>query len=260
MSIGTTSGNPKDSSSVSLQIPTLTSTNYTTWAIKMEGVMDAQGLWDSVEPPLNAVFDEKMNKTACAFIFQAIPEDVLLLVAKKRTVKEIWESLKTRYVGAERVQKACLHTLKSEFEALKTNGDSVPEKYIQLVASIEQTTDVDGMPFEEAVGRLKAYEDRLRLRQSNQSSDSSLLFMKAKNYSSSKGPGRTQFSGTRGKSDRGGRGGSRGRGSNRGRGNCGEYAGKNDQRKNSRNKDKKHIKCFKCEQYGHYASDCKETK
>ncbi|XP_076937497.1 uncharacterized protein LOC143605162 [Bidens hawaiensis] len=138
-----------------------------------------------------------MNKTVHAFIFQAIPEDVLLQVAKKKTAKEIWESLKTRYVGADRVQKARLHTLKGEFESLrmkdgesideftgKLSGmcskysslgetledrtmvrklfDSVPDRFIQLIASVEQTSDVDAMSFEEAIGRLKAYEDRLK--------------------------------------------------------------------------------------------------
>ncbi|XP_021971842.1 isoflavone 7-O-glucosyltransferase 1-like [Helianthus annuus] len=77
----------------------------------METVMDVQGLWESVESPANAVLDEKKNKTARSFIFQAIPEDVLLQVAKKKTAKEIWKSLKTRYVGANRVQKARLHTV-----------------------------------------------------------------------------------------------------------------------------------------------------
>uniref|UniRef100_A0A251VJ58 Uncharacterized protein n=1 Tax=Helianthus annuus TaxID=4232 RepID=A0A251VJ58_HELAN len=126
--VATTSSTPKETNSVSLQIPTLTPTNYTTWAIKMEAVMDAQGLWESVEPVDGIAVDEKKNKTARAFIFQAIPEDVLLQVAKKKTAKEIWESLKTRYVGAARVQKARLHTLTSEFEKMKMkDGESIDE-------------------------------------------------------------------------------------------------------------------------------------
>ncbi|XP_022026615.1 uncharacterized protein LOC110927264 [Helianthus annuus] len=230
----TTSLIPKETNSVSLQIPTLTATNYTTWAIKMEAVMDAQGLWESVEPPANAVLDEKKNKTARAFIFQAIPEDVLLQVAKKKTAKEIWESLKTRYVGAERVQKARLHTLNSEFESLKMKDeesiddfagklsglgskynslgstledgklvrkllDAVPDRYLQLVASMEQYSDVDSMPFEEAVGRLKAYEDRLKLRKGNTSSESGLLLTRSESHLGQKSPGKGYSSGGRGR-------------------------------------------------------------
>ncbi|KAD2805014.1 hypothetical protein E3N88_38391 [Mikania micrantha] len=36
--------------------------------------------------------------------------------------------------------------------------NSVPKKFIQIVAAIEQYSEIDTMPIEEAVGRLKAYE------------------------------------------------------------------------------------------------------
>ncbi|KAI3782062.1 hypothetical protein L2E82_12094 [Cichorium intybus] len=203
----------KENGGVPLQCPMLTSTNYTTWAIRVEAIMDAQGVWESIEPEAGVAVDEKKNKIARAFLFQAIPEDILLQVAKKKTAKEVWESLKTRYLGADRVQKARLHTLKSEFEALrmkdgesiddfagKLSGmsskynslgatlddsllvrkllDSVPDKYLQLVASIEQYSDIDAMPFDEAIGRLKAYEDRLRLRNGTTDGESNLLLAK----------------------------------------------------------------------------------
>ncbi|KAK1423644.1 hypothetical protein QVD17_18950 [Tagetes erecta] len=103
--LATTSNTPKETSSVSLQIPVLTATNYTTWSIKMEAVMDAQGLWESIETPDGEVVDQKTSKTARAFLFQAIPEEVLLQVSKKKTAKEVWDSLKVRYLGVDRVQK-----------------------------------------------------------------------------------------------------------------------------------------------------------
>ncbi|XP_076934142.1 uncharacterized protein LOC143600298 [Bidens hawaiensis] len=293
--ITTTSSPPKETSSVSLQIPTLTVTNYTTWAIKMEAVMDAQGLWESVEPQPGAVGDEKKDKTARAFIFQAIPEDVLLQVAKKKTVKEIWDSLKTRYLGAKRVQRARLHTLKREFNSLKMMDnesidafagklsgmisrysslgetleedvlvrklfDSVPEKYFKLVASIEQCSDIDSMLFKEAIGRLKAYEDRLNQRKRNVTGDNTLLFTRSDGQQSQRGTGRGFQHRGRGRGsyqDRGGRNGSRGRGSSRGRG--GRWGdGFHQENQNRKGRDKKHVKCFKCEQLGHYASECPE--
>ncbi|XP_076897170.1 uncharacterized protein LOC143550409 [Bidens hawaiensis] len=200
-----------------------------------------------------------------------------------------------RYLGAERVQKARLATLKREFEALrmkdgesmdeyagKLSGmvskysslgatledsvlvrkllDTVSDTYLQLVASIEQTTDVDNMPFDEAIGRLKAYEDRLKARQVNTNSNNSLLFTKTETNSGSKSQGRIQFSNSRGRGsyshDRGGRSTWRGRGSSRGRG----YRGGHTYNHDTKNRDKRHVKCFKCDQYGHYASECKETK
>ncbi|KAI3771566.1 hypothetical protein L6452_02731 [Arctium lappa] len=298
MSIVTQQG--KESGGVPFQCPMLTSTNYTTWAIKMEAIMDAQGIWESIEPQAGVVVDEKKSKSARAFIFQAIPEDILLQVAKKKTAKEVWESLKTRYLGADRVQKARLHTLKSDFEALrmkegesidefagKLSGmiskfsslgatledstlvrkllDSVPEKYLQLVASIEQYSDVDAMPFEEAIGRLKAYEDRLRLRSGNTSGETSLLLTRTEGQSShrlSRG-GTSTWGRGRGSShhNRGGRFGGRGRGSIRGRGGRGGVTASRDSNDNRlRGKDKSHIRCFNCDEYGHFASECKAPK
>ncbi|XP_076902977.1 uncharacterized protein LOC143557900 [Bidens hawaiensis] len=155
----------------------------------MEAIMDAHGLWDVVEPPTG------------------VP-------SKKKTAKEVLDSLKSRYAGAERVQKARLRILKSEFEGLhvkdgenideyagKLSGmaskftnvgavledeelvrklfDTVQERFINLVASIEQSSDVESMSFKEAIAHLKAYEDRVKLRQSQKTSEGSSLFTKS---------------------------------------------------------------------------------
>lgn len=47
-----------------------------------------------------------------------LPDDLLMQVARKKTGKKVWESLKARFVGEERVKEARLQTLKSEFDAL----------------------------------------------------------------------------------------------------------------------------------------------
>ncbi|XP_076926835.1 uncharacterized protein LOC143590148 [Bidens hawaiensis] len=68
--------------------------------------------------------------------------------------------------------------------------DSAPEKYLQLVASIEQCSDVDSMFFEEAIERLKAYEDRLNQRKINVPGDNGLLFTQNESQQTQKGTGR----------------------------------------------------------------------
>ncbi|GJS60501.1 hypothetical protein Tco_0557435 [Tanacetum coccineum] len=182
MSIVSNTSNPVKVNPITFQCLVLTSTNYTTWAIKMEAIMDAQGLWESIKLAAGMAAEEKKSKMTRAFLFQAIPEDILMQVAKKKITCEVWE-----FVGADRVQKARLHTLKSEFEALRMKDDesideyagklsrmiskynsvgvtledkelvrklfdTVIEKYIHLVASMEQYSDVEEIPFEEAIG------------------------------------------------------------------------------------------------------------
>jgi hypothetical protein len=177
----------------------LTKTNYTAWAIKVEAILDAQGLWEAVAPAADAEVDARKNKTARAQLLQALPEDILMQVSTKKTAKEVWESLKTRFVGANRVKTARLAMLKGDFDRLcmadgeslddyagKISGmaakyaglgstrddvamvkkllDTVPDRLYPAVAGIEQFCDVDTMAFEEALGRLKAFDERSRRR------------------------------------------------------------------------------------------------
>ncbi|XP_021971772.1 uncharacterized protein LOC110866937 [Helianthus annuus] len=172
---------------VALQCPKLTDTNYTLWAILVETILRANGLWEAIDPVIGATVEDKKNYTTKAIIFQSLPEDVLLLVVKHKYAKDVWDSIKVRYLGADRVQKARLSILRSDLEKLKMKESEtldeyagkisgieakfknlgstledatmvrkllnfVPKKYMQIVASIEQYSDVDTMPFEEAGG------------------------------------------------------------------------------------------------------------
>ncbi|KAD4586052.1 hypothetical protein E3N88_23653 [Mikania micrantha] len=157
--------------------------------------------------------DAKKNLQARAFVFQTLPEDVLLQVAKHKHVKDVWEALRVRYLGAYRVQKARIQTLRSELEMLKMKKsekidefsgklsaistkikslgsnledevvvrkllNSVPKKFLQIFASIEQYSEIEHMSLEEAVGRLKAYEDRIKVLDEEENDQGKLLLTK----------------------------------------------------------------------------------
>ncbi|XP_021971387.1 uncharacterized protein LOC110866552 [Helianthus annuus] len=185
----------KEGSSLSqFQCPILKPTNYTVWEIRIKKILEANGLWETNEPTKKYTMDVKKDKSAIAYLFQAIPEDVVLQVANCKTAKEIWENLKTRHVGVDRVQKARWHTLMSEFELMQMKEDDIvdsfsakinrivicaselgttlsqptlvrkllnvmPDKFTQIVASMEQYSDLETMTLEEAVRRLKTYEE-----------------------------------------------------------------------------------------------------
>lgn len=56
---------------------------------------------------------------AVALLFQSIPEALILQVGELPTSKQVWEAIKTRHVGAERVKEARFKILMSDFDRLK---------------------------------------------------------------------------------------------------------------------------------------------
>nr|GEW06728.1 zinc finger, CCHC-type [Tanacetum cinerariifolium]GEY53086.1 zinc finger, CCHC-type [Tanacetum cinerariifolium]GEZ24416.1 zinc finger, CCHC-type [Tanacetum cinerariifolium] len=189
----------------------LKSSNYSFWAIRMQIILEANGLWETIEPNEKTQADNRKDKIAIAFLYQALLEDQLLQITKYKTAKAIWNALKTRHIGEERVQQARLQTLKSELEMLHMKEDktidaftiklttlvnkasslghtmedetlvrkllnAVPDRYLQIVASIEQYSDRSEMTFEEAIGRLKTYEERIKYKGKQVDNQDRLLF------------------------------------------------------------------------------------
>nr|GEY72719.1 ribonuclease H-like domain, reverse transcriptase, RNA-dependent DNA polymerase [Tanacetum cinerariifolium] len=84
----------------------LNPSNYSLWAIRMQIILEANCLWEMIEPNEKIQADNKKDKIAIAFFYQALPEEQLLQITKHKTAKAIWEALKTRHIGEERVQQA----------------------------------------------------------------------------------------------------------------------------------------------------------
>ncbi|CAN6269240.1 unnamed protein product [Urochloa humidicola] len=251
----------------------LTRSNYTTWAIKMKVFMRAQGVWDIVEyNGKKEELDNKMDQTALAAIYQGIPEETLLAVSEKETSKEVWDCIKTMYQGAQRVKDARVQTLREELDglrmkstdsvddfAMKVNsivstirglGDKIEDsylvkkilraatnKFLQIVASIEQFGDLTTMTVEEVFGRLRAYEERLRCADNDDGVEHALLTkiqwkdMEAKDDDEHLLLTRAQW---RAREQKDG--------------------GKN------RKFDKTKVRCYKCNNYGHFQWECDESK
>ncbi|KAE8807063.1 retrotransposon protein, putative, Ty1-copia subclass [Hordeum vulgare] len=85
----------------SLPVPMLSGDNCTMWAIKVKPNLDAQGLWEAVVPAEDAAtaFIVKKDKLTRAYLLGTLSEDILLQVLSKKTMVELWASLKTRFVG-----------------------------------------------------------------------------------------------------------------------------------------------------------------
>lgn len=185
---------PKEGGTSSIRCPMLTSTNYTVWAMRMKAALKVHKAWDAIEGDLT---EGDKNDMAVVLLFQSIPDVLILQVGELNTAKKFWEAIKARHVGAERVREARLQTLMSEFDRLKMKEDetiddfggklseitsksaalgatidepklvkkfltSLPRrKYIHIVASLEQVLDLNQTSFEDIIGRLKAYEERV---------------------------------------------------------------------------------------------------
>ncbi|XBJ19621.1 hypothetical protein VPH35_010573 [Triticum aestivum] len=182
--------------SATMAMPMLTADNYTVWAIKAQAILDVHTVWEAVVPG-DAAMNTKKDKMARAFLLEALPEDVLLQVSTKLTAREVWDSLKVRFVDADRVRAARLGTLRGEFDRMKMAVgeeldmyvgrlavmaaryanlgemlgdttlvkkllDTVPNRLFPVVAGIEQFHDVTTMAFDEALGRLRAFDERVR--------------------------------------------------------------------------------------------------
>nr|GEU89637.1 zinc finger, CCHC-type [Tanacetum cinerariifolium] len=103
--------------------------NYSLWAIRMQITLEANGLWEMIEPNEKTQADNKKDKTAIAFLYQALPEEQLLQITKHKTAKAIWDALKTRHIGEERVQQVRLQTLKSDFKMLHMKEDETIDTF-----------------------------------------------------------------------------------------------------------------------------------
>ncbi|XP_017239790.2 uncharacterized protein LOC108212576 [Daucus carota subsp. sativus] len=136
---------------VSINYPMLSKSNYTVWSMKMQVFMEAQGVGEAVEPSDPEVNVEKrMDKMALAAIYQGIPEEFMLTLVGKKTAKVAWEAIKTMCMGVERVQEARVQTLKGEFESLMMKDSEKIEDFCLKLSGIMTNIRVLGKSMEES--------------------------------------------------------------------------------------------------------------
>ena len=254
----------------------------------MKMLLRVHKVWEVVESDST---EGDKNDLATALLFQSIPETMILQVGALDTAKKVWDAIKTRHVGADRVREARLQTLMTEFERLKMKetdkiddfvgklteissksaalGESMNEaklvkkflqglprkKYIHIVASLEQLLDLNTASFEDVVGRLKAYEERIMAEEEEeedtQENQSKLMYSntESQNYRDRENRGDGGYRGN---------GGHRGDGGYRGRSRGNHYYGRGRGRGRSYwdSRDTTNIICFRCDKRGHFAATC----
>ncbi|XP_056848877.1 uncharacterized protein LOC130499012 [Raphanus sativus] len=216
---------------------------------------------------------------AIALLFQSISEALILQLGELDTAKSVWEAIQARHVGAERVKEARLQTLMAEFDRIKMKesdtidvfvgklseitskatalGEVIDEpklvkhflkslprrRYIHIIAALEQVLDLNSTSFEDIVGRMKAYEERIGEEEEEDEQDDQRKLMYAN--SDSRPSYQDNYGGNRGR----GRGqGGRSHWRGRGRGRYGSWY--------KQERDDSKITCYRCDKLRHYASDC----
>ena len=92
---------PTENGPSSITCHMLNLSNYTVWAIRMQITLGIHKMQETIDPRTT---DFDKNLMARGLLVQSIPEALTLQVGNLQTAKEVWDSIKTRHVGAERVK------------------------------------------------------------------------------------------------------------------------------------------------------------
>lgn len=212
--------------------------------------------------------NRKKDAKALFLIQHALDDDIFPSISAAETSNEAWEILQQEFMGDKKVIAVKLQTLRCDFETLNMkNSESMQEyksrvsatvnhmksygealsdetvvakvlrsltsKFDHVVAAIEESKNLSNYSFDELMGSLLAYEDRLT--RSHERTDEKAFQVKSDSFSS-----KEKYANFSGKGR--GRSGFRGRDHARGRGR-GQFS-------NIR-PSKSDIQCRYCKKYGH---------
>ncbi|CAJ2655081.1 unnamed protein product [Trifolium pratense] len=242
--------------------------HYDHWSMLMENFLRSKEYWNLIEdgvfvppPAANAEQLKKGEESKLKdfkvknYLFQAIDRTIMETILLKDSAKGIWDSMKQKYRGSNKVKRAHLQALCKELELLEMkDGETVNEyfartlsiinkmkihgervepvtivekilrsmtpKFNYVVCAIEESNDVTALSVDELQSSLIVHEQRMK----GQREEDQILKVINAGRTNNRGRGRGGF--------RGGRG--------RGR--------------QSFNKD--NIECYHCHKLGHFQSDC----
>lgn len=142
-SISTTSGGLPDSKHLNGQ-------NYAEWKFQMKNFLIDAGLWNCIEPSEVGEVNTELDQRALAKICLSIKPSVAAEIKKAKSAKEAWDKLKEVYEDKGVVRRIGLYTslFRTRFEEFSTM-----DSYISHIVSIAEQLESIGKPLDnETVG------------------------------------------------------------------------------------------------------------
>ena len=219
--------------------------DYDHWSMLMENLLRSKEWWHLIDPGYvelgaDAVENDAEKKARADlklkdlkvknYLFAAIDKSILKTILKKDTSAQLWESMRKKYQGSKRVQRAQLQALRREFEILemkegetiveyfsrvmtvannmRNNGESMQdiqivekilrtltEKFNYIVVSIEESNDINCLSVDELQSSLIVHEQKFRRRINEEEQ----VLKVTQEERSGRGRGRSMFGGYQGR-------------------------------------------------------------
>ncbi|XP_038680189.1 uncharacterized protein LOC119981203 [Tripterygium wilfordii] len=131
--------------------PVFKGEGYDFWVVRMEALLNAHDLWNSVEKGYELVEladdatvaqikaqkdSQTRNFKALSYIHAAVTEEIFSRIIGLKTAKQAWEQLKEEFKGSERVRSVKLLTLKREFELQRMRESESVKEYSDKLSNL----------------------------------------------------------------------------------------------------------------------------
>ncbi|KAL5570423.1 hypothetical protein UlMin_026998 [Ulmus minor] len=138
--------------------------HYDHWSMLMENFLRSKKYWHIVEvgvvePAAGTTLTDQQRTDvegqnlkdlkAKNYLFQAIDRSILETILCKDTSKQIWESMKKKFLGTERAKRVHLQALHAEFKVLRMKTGELVSEYISRMMEITNKRRINGEKLED---------------------------------------------------------------------------------------------------------------
>lgn len=147
--------------------------HYEHWSEMMENLLRAKQVWNLIDPgirePTVGVAQSEAEKKKLEelrmkdlqvkhYLYQAIDRVTFEQILDRKTSKAVWESMRKRFAGNDRVKKSMLQKLRRDFEVIEMKANETIPEYFGRVLTISNQMRSNG----ESMTDVKIVEKILR--------------------------------------------------------------------------------------------------